>query len=385
MYHPYLQRKESLSKSNSKGNTPSLHTDSHAAELAQAHRAKALTIGNDIYFGKNQYAPETKEGQGLIAHEMTHVMQQKQMSQPMIQRHADDGINLISPRFAGDHQLEMCNDNLLEFNIGSSGGAVRKIQQALIDLGYDLSEFRADSHYGSETADAVREFQRDFGMNDEQIDGIVGENTLSRLDSRLSEGSAVIPEQACELGTRTIPVDVIVFDGFTENPADYIDFNNDVFGQCCVQLEVASTTNVDAAETATAIGAERELNVDGCEQMTPDAIGLANVISSHSLSSPIKLVFVASAVDGSTRLRGFAVDERCAGRGNGPLLGCLVVANAAGFRTLPHELAHYLTTAFAEHAVTEDNIQHISRGATGENIAPQQCHGFYTRALEESL
>lgn len=385
MYNPHIWREKLNHPARSHTGQVNIHNDNQADLLAQSYHARALTVGNDIYFGKDQYQPGTRRGQGLIAHEMTHVMQQKQMAQPMIQRQLDDGINLISPRFAGDNQLELCYDNLLEFNIGSTGGAVRKIQQALIDLGYDLSEFGADSHYGSETADAVREFQRDFGMNDEQIDGIVGENTLSRLDTRLSEGSAVIPEQACELGTRTIPVDVIVFDGFTENPSDYINFSNEVFAQCCIQLKVASTTNVDAAETTTAFGGDKELFVDGCSAHTPDSQGLVNVVNSRSLSSPIKVAFVERAVDGGQRLRGFAVDQICAGQGVSDLLGFLIVANAAGFRTLPHELAHYLTNAFAEHAVTEDNVQHISRGATGENIASQQCHAMYTRALEESL
>ncbi len=385
MYHPFLNRTTNQSQASHLSLQPHIHTDSNAAQLASDHHAKALTIGNDIYFGKDQYQPETKNGQGLIAHEMTHVMQQKQMAQPMIQRQLDDGINLISPRFSGDHQLELCYDNVIEFNIGSHGEAVRKIQQALIDLEYDLSEFGADSHYGSETAAAVRAFQRDFGMNAEEIDGIVGENTLSRLDTRLAEGSAVIPEKACELGMRTIPVDVIVFDGFTENPADYINFNNEVFADCCVQLEVASTTNVGLEETVAALGADRELFVDGCSAHTPDSQGIVDVMNAHSLSSPIKLAFVSRAFDGGERLRGFAVDQICAGQGVGELLGLLIVANGAGFRTLPHELAHYLTDAFAEHAVTEDNIQHISSGATGENIAIQQCHAMYTRALEESL
>jgi hypothetical protein len=44
--------------------------------MSQSIQAKAFTHGNDIYFNKNQYSPETKEGQHLLAHELTHVVQQ---------------------------------------------------------------------------------------------------------------------------------------------------------------------------------------------------------------------------------------------------------------------------------------------------------------------
>ncbi len=53
-----------------------LHTDSRAADLSQGIQAKAFTYGNDIYFNRGQYCPDTTAGQHLIAHELTHVVQQ---------------------------------------------------------------------------------------------------------------------------------------------------------------------------------------------------------------------------------------------------------------------------------------------------------------------
>ncbi len=53
-----------------------LHTDSQAAQLSQNINAKAFTYGNDIYFNKGQYNPTADSGQHLIAHELTHVVQQ---------------------------------------------------------------------------------------------------------------------------------------------------------------------------------------------------------------------------------------------------------------------------------------------------------------------
>ena len=52
-----------------------LHTDGEAASLSDSIHAKAFTHGNDIYFNQGQYAPETSEGQRLVAHELAHVAQ----------------------------------------------------------------------------------------------------------------------------------------------------------------------------------------------------------------------------------------------------------------------------------------------------------------------
>ena len=53
-----------------------VHTDRTAAESARAVSARAYTVGGDITFGPGQYAPDASEGRRLIAHELTHVVQQ---------------------------------------------------------------------------------------------------------------------------------------------------------------------------------------------------------------------------------------------------------------------------------------------------------------------
>ena len=52
-----------------------IHTDSQAEAMNNSLSAKAFTLGNDIYFNKGQFSPNTREGQHLMAHELTHVVQ----------------------------------------------------------------------------------------------------------------------------------------------------------------------------------------------------------------------------------------------------------------------------------------------------------------------
>ena len=61
---------------------------------------------------------------------------------------------------------------------GMKGDDVRRLQQRLMELGYALPKYGADGDYGSETATAVKAFQRDRGL---QVDGIAGEATLAAL------------------------------------------------------------------------------------------------------------------------------------------------------------------------------------------------------------
>lgn len=63
-----------------------VHTDRVAAHSAQNLQAHAYTVGRDIYFNENRYAPESSEGTRLLAHELTHVVQQARSSNLTIQR-----------------------------------------------------------------------------------------------------------------------------------------------------------------------------------------------------------------------------------------------------------------------------------------------------------
>lgn len=53
-----------------------VHTDSQADSLSRALGATAFTTGNDVFFQSGAYQPTTSEGQHLISHELTHVVQQ---------------------------------------------------------------------------------------------------------------------------------------------------------------------------------------------------------------------------------------------------------------------------------------------------------------------
>jgi hypothetical protein len=66
-----------------------IHADNEAERSAAALQARAYTVGNRIVFGTGQYAPATASGRRLIAHELTHVLQQGPTPRAMRQRQSE--------------------------------------------------------------------------------------------------------------------------------------------------------------------------------------------------------------------------------------------------------------------------------------------------------
>ena len=88
-----------------------VHTDSSAAQQSSRLGASAFTVGEHIFFGKDKFQPQSTTGNELIAHELTHTIQQQavvqrqvdttvtQRSEPRIQRWSiSDGLDWIADK-----------------------------------------------------------------------------------------------------------------------------------------------------------------------------------------------------------------------------------------------------------------------------------------------
>lgn len=170
-----------------------IHDDKKAAESAGSINALAYTSGNSIVFNSEQYNPNSDAGKRLLAHELTHVVQQGAApGLETVQRNTADEHNLQSENFSGDEVLEACFDGETPafLRIGKRGEPVRKLQNALLQLGFELPEFGADGIFKNETDRAVRKFQRDFELS---ADGVVGPITIGKMDELLTKGKSAPP------------------------------------------------------------------------------------------------------------------------------------------------------------------------------------------------
>ncbi|MEX2566034.1 MAG: DUF4157 domain-containing protein [Cyclobacteriaceae bacterium] len=152
-----------------------IHTDSSAIQMSREIGAKAFTYGDDIYFNQGEYAPGSSEGKHLLAHELTHKVQQGNLQRKVIQK-----ANLASPRMAGNTLFEDVLDNRAVIELGDTGPEVRRIQQMLIDLGiFNIPVTGAIGIFDADLEAAVKIFQTRNGLVD---DGRVGFRTIGALD-----------------------------------------------------------------------------------------------------------------------------------------------------------------------------------------------------------
>jgi hypothetical protein len=109
-----------------------VHTGTQASESAQSVNALAYTVGHDIVFGAGQYSPETDSGRKLLAHELTHTLQQ--------------GANVKDSTFTVQRQLRVedpfghpPNAPPGEFNAGIIGDYVSTLcSQFMVDFKGDV-------------------------------------------------------------------------------------------------------------------------------------------------------------------------------------------------------------------------------------------------------
>jgi hypothetical protein len=113
-----------------------VHTDDRAAASTRALDAHAYTVGHDVVFGAGEYAPETHRGARLLAHELTHVVQQGAMHQPhLIQRDSMGGVQSIGTDTPGADALKLPSDINLQFNaLDASHRLIESIDQSQVKL-----------------------------------------------------------------------------------------------------------------------------------------------------------------------------------------------------------------------------------------------------------
>ncbi|MCL2643473.1 MAG: DUF4157 domain-containing protein [Candidatus Bathyarchaeota archaeon] len=139
-----------------------VHTDNYANNLTNALNAKATCYGNNIYFAKNQYNPNTKTGTSLLKHELNHQQQQNLSRIKQIQNQDE---TLPQEPEENEQQESQVNDDFVlkllqdrtPFNLLSWDRPI--FPSRLLTLGLDPSaELLSGSNIFSTALDGIKEF-----------------------------------------------------------------------------------------------------------------------------------------------------------------------------------------------------------------------------------
>jgi len=95
-----------------------VHTDGKASESARSVQAYAYTVGNDVVFQSDKFAPDSDSGQRMLAHELTHVVQQR--SGPVAGTPAPGGIQISNPSDSFEQAAESSADRVMSSSAPST-------------------------------------------------------------------------------------------------------------------------------------------------------------------------------------------------------------------------------------------------------------------------
>ncbi len=110
-----------------------VHTDGRADESARSVNAQAYTVGSDIVFQRDRYDPSSDAGRHVLAHELTHVMQQR--SGPVDGTDAGGGVRVSDPSDRFEREAASTADRVMSqpATVAPPAGAVPGVQRSADD------------------------------------------------------------------------------------------------------------------------------------------------------------------------------------------------------------------------------------------------------------
>jgi hypothetical protein len=142
-----------------------VHTGDKSAKAAQGLSARAFTVGSDVHFNAGEYAPGTKEGDRLLAHELTHVAQgqksgihrkpeagEKKVSSPdePAEQEADKFADKVADSAEESAQADEKEGGHDEEKKDAKGKGKDKAKKSTAAKGAALDDVKADAEEGKE-------------------------------------------------------------------------------------------------------------------------------------------------------------------------------------------------------------------------------------------
>ncbi len=157
-----------------------VHTDARAQTLARSVNARAFTVGNNIFFGDAQYSPNTSEGKRLMAHELTHTVQQGGRTMQAAQLQRTCALNRVRPGNRRQRNLTAAQINAsISYTYEHYSASSIRIIQRLIGT-------TVDGDFGPGSARTLGRWQSSHGLT---MDGQFGLGSINRAMRTMWNGN----------------------------------------------------------------------------------------------------------------------------------------------------------------------------------------------------
>jgi hypothetical protein len=129
-----------------------VHTDGAAHESAKSVNAQAYTVGTNIVFQRDKYDPGSESGKHMLAHELTHVVQQR--SGPVDGTDAGGGVKVSDPSDRFEREAVANADRLMSAPgpsaPGSAPAASHDVQRCAEDCEHSVQREEETAEEGEE-------------------------------------------------------------------------------------------------------------------------------------------------------------------------------------------------------------------------------------------
>lgn len=168
-----------------------VHTGGRAEESARSVAAQAYTVGSDVVFGADRYRPETPEGQRLLAHELTHVVQQKGLP-------SSGDLRIGSPGDAAEREADQAAEGMVAkdgVRPGLGAPALRRV-----GIGQAIARFFG---FGTFTPKELKEYLAFLDKNNKIENHYDSDNKARDIVRRWKKGES-------DFAILTIPIRVLL-------------------------------------------------------------------------------------------------------------------------------------------------------------------------------
>lgn len=303
-------------------------TDSEAAEMSRSINARAFTLGSDIWMGRG----ESPNNVRLMAHELTHVVQQG----------AARSMETVSP--AGSE------------NLGEKSGVMEYLQALRLGTSHDASLYSTEIERfeAGNPPDQIAELQRSL------LERPAGAEISRKSHSKVMRACGCNPSgggSAPALSKKTVTLNVTKMHGSSGNPSGDITYaNTKVYNQANIEIKTGTDVTVNETDSKTVLG--NDLILDEFATGSSPTTEERALLALNQSSGAVTAYYVKGLSKGSVG------ENFRPGHGTG-LLG--VVSSGAASRTLAHELGHLLLDD-GSHPRDADNFLAQTSVATGKEL-----------------
>jgi hypothetical protein len=157
-----------------------VHTDADAHSLNESVAARAFTVGSDVFFKQGSYSPGSTDGEKLLAHELTHVVQQGGSS-------AGTPTTVSDPNEASEQQADAVAEAITSPSVDTTpAAAARQEEEEEVMASADLSRQAEEEEEVMPSADVARQSEEE----EELLQGSFETGAVSRETDDLDEEMA---------------------------------------------------------------------------------------------------------------------------------------------------------------------------------------------------